>query len=763
MKKPFNQVWRIVTVIVALLLLWWGAGQAAAQPPPISLSKYVIDGDFDGADSAWPADLDGDGDIDVVGSAVYARDVAWYENDGSMGFTEHTIDANFGAYSTAVVNLDSDQDLDVIGVGDPDVSIGNPALAWWGNDGDGGFTKHVIDANFYGRQAVGVDVNKDGVMDIVASRYEADQVVWLENDGSQNFTPHVVASPLGPHGVHAGDLDADGDVDILAAVPGGSADMLWWENDGSQGFSTQHTLDSDFDQATFTYAFDLDQDEDLDVLGAATDAGQVAWWENVGEKSFIKHSVGAEFPGAFLAYPGDLDADGDFDLVGVSVQVHSVAWWENDGTQDFTYHLVDSGFVGAKSAFPVDLDRDGRMDIVGAAQSGDDIAWWQNLAPATGGVTLEVSGLDPFYGRGIYTGAYSSLYVGIDGTATVDKQCSGSIDMVRVESLGPGGYVFEEEFDSAAEFSQVGTTVYISDGKAVFDHLAMAGGKQFVSRDIPVFDDADGVRLTVRGQFDWWSSNCQIIAGIADAPRNDGIGLTYGFHGAGCPNQGRFVAASGVWIDCVSDGCSNTADGFPWVTGSGPYTAVLTLGAPTASYCVSGQVRDSGGAGVADVAVSDLAGHSATTDGDGHYAMPGLTSGVHQLAPSKFGHDFSPVSRTVSISTCNATAQDFVSLASSSISSGYYPLLLKAADEVPPPGTVTLYVENETGGLATVHIYATPEGDLSCEVPADASRMFCTQFSAGTYSWQVDTICGVASGETQFDAGDRTLSVSCPD
>src|SRR5262249_20774640 len=95
-------------------------------PAPISTTA-------DGATSVAVADVDGDGDLDVLSASNKDDKIAWYENDGAAvpRFTLHTISitAN-GAASVAAVDLDGDGDTDVLSA-----SFLDDKVAWYENDG----------------------------------------------------------------------------------------------------------------------------------------------------------------------------------------------------------------------------------------------------------------------------------------------------------------------------------------------------------------------------------------------------------------------------------------------------------------------------------------------------------------------------------------------------------------------------------------------------------------------------------------------------
>ena len=108
-----------------------------------SFTEHTVAGGYNGAAAVYAIDLDGDGDMDILGAANIADDITWWENNGSESFTKRTIDGNFnGARGVHAADVDGDGDLDVLGAAETAKDI-----AWWENDGtpaDGGWTEHTV-------------------------------------------------------------------------------------------------------------------------------------------------------------------------------------------------------------------------------------------------------------------------------------------------------------------------------------------------------------------------------------------------------------------------------------------------------------------------------------------------------------------------------------------------------------------------------------------------------------------------------------------
>ena len=229
------------------------------------------------------ADINKDGWLDVVASACEQGDnkMGWFENAGNKTFVEHVVKSNWDhANSAYAADLDSDGDMDLLGTASFRTTATYGEIAWFENDGKQNFVEHNIKKNF-GRpsQVCAADVDGDGDMDVLATVCQLNQIMWFENDGSRNFTQHTIGTNfVRPRDVHAADFDQDGDMDIIGAAID-SNEISWWENDGKQNF-TKHTITTNFRGATEIFLKDVDQDGDLDILGAAQHANKISWFEN---------------------------------------------------------------------------------------------------------------------------------------------------------------------------------------------------------------------------------------------------------------------------------------------------------------------------------------------------------------------------------------------------------------------------------------------------------------------------------------------------
>jgi hypothetical protein len=140
----------------------------------------IVSGEFavDGAWSVYAADVDGDGDMDVLSASSWDDKIAWYENDGDENFNAHTITTSaHGSSSVYAADVDGDGDMDVLSA-----SLGDDKIAWYENDGDENFNAHTITTNANSAKSVyAVDVDGDGDMDVLSASALDDKIAWYEN------------------------------------------------------------------------------------------------------------------------------------------------------------------------------------------------------------------------------------------------------------------------------------------------------------------------------------------------------------------------------------------------------------------------------------------------------------------------------------------------------------------------------------------------------------------------------------------------------
>ena len=262
-----------------------------------------------------PADVDGDGDLDLIVAEFGWRSTGHIQLLEQTGrsesdvprFETRQLDERHGAIHVPIVDLNGDDRLDFVAL----ISQEHEVIEAFLGRGDGAFDKQRIHAAgdpSYGSSGIElVDMDGDGDLDVLYTNGDTldsmylkpfHAVQWLENTGSYPFTRHKLAGMPGAYRARAVDLDGDGDRDVVACAifshrgrqPLETADRplysLVWLEQAAPGRFVQHPLLTMDEMGFMTLEVgDFDGDGRIDIaagqFASPTQSGDgwiTVWW-----------------------------------------------------------------------------------------------------------------------------------------------------------------------------------------------------------------------------------------------------------------------------------------------------------------------------------------------------------------------------------------------------------------------------------------------------------------------------------------------------
>lgn len=354
--------------------------------------EKVLTTDVNSLNTVSAGDIDGDGDMDIIGLSRKNK-ISWYKNTNGMGdFSglQKIIRNDISLQSqVTLADMDHDGDNDVVFLGEADPSV-TYRYAWLENDGTGNFAvEHPIislgmDSTY--KNTIG-DFNGDGKKD-VALISSSTKLKVAFNTGNGNFSvPQEFLNPAtgSLSSIQNEDVDGDGDLDIVIATYDGK--IKWYENtDGLGNFTVEHAVTSSLNGLVKLYIADLDGDGDRDISYVNNNGNKIGWFENINGQGVFgaEKAIGpgtAVAPSAIVAM--DIDGDGRKDIVTNSKTQPKLRWYKNNGNSVFdnTPQLITNNMGQAVSLLSTDLNGDGIPELIAGSTYIDNykedmISWF---------------------------------------------------------------------------------------------------------------------------------------------------------------------------------------------------------------------------------------------------------------------------------------------------------------------------------------------------------------------------------------------------
>ena len=411
---------------ISILLIGLLAAFGTMQAQSIFSNQMTIeDTELSGGNYIKAADLDGDGDKDIIVTADnYYGDhlLGWYENlgnevFGNINILRNVISEDGESKKVDVGDVDNDGDVDIV-YSYRDIGYFNIYYVLYRNDGNAVFTKvniltsnssydspfmlylvetnpgfphlytdltkylintsgnfgssfHQLSNSLYAKAHV-VDLDKDSHEDIIRT-YDS-KLVWkrAEYDNSSVGyilkTEYIIEDNLSAtiNSIYSSDINNDGNTDIIVAYA--NSDVAYYIYDGSFGF-TKHEL-TDFSNKYFVYANDMNNDSYSDLI--IIESMKLKWYPNDGSGNFDinqENTISDIYLASDAPYSGfghvsfdDIDNDGDIDILAATLDKAILC--KNDGSGNFTKQLIGQKQNRIYSYGTVDFNNDNSPEIL---------------------------------------------------------------------------------------------------------------------------------------------------------------------------------------------------------------------------------------------------------------------------------------------------------------------------------------------------------------------------------------------------------------
>jgi|GEM_PF-4052152 len=319
------------------------------------------------------ADMDGDGDKDLVSTSIDDDKLAWYENEGDGAKAPQQVISNQMEGAWGVVPVYNPEDSE-------------EGLYVWTGDQFNADLKVVEseNGNFAVNQTASfatiissspVDLEGDERSELlIGSAANSGSLLYLGElqDMQGPYIEIIATNASAIHSVTGADLSGNGIPEVIAH--NASFGQLYvYSNIGGGSWDDGQIINTDEDMV-FSFnspivTVDYDQDGDLDILINSNGLNDSKLYLlRQGENfTFSSEYLGISTPHDAILVAGDVEGDGDIDILTLANGTYDLRWFLNDGsgalTQSAAVHYLAATFIDIAQAVVDDADGDGDLDV----------------------------------------------------------------------------------------------------------------------------------------------------------------------------------------------------------------------------------------------------------------------------------------------------------------------------------------------------------------------------------------------------------------
>lgn len=354
----------------------------------------------DGPMYVLAVDIDKDGDIDAACCAYNSGEIFWSENTNGIGtdWMKHTIGTVGSPRFITVADFDNNgyRDIAVSSDSENKIVLFRYFVAGWTLGAD-------IATNFDARQIRAVDLDGDGLSDIVGVSSLSGDVCWWKNNGtptSWNQT-YIDGALMGAYTCDIGDFNDDGHPDVVAASKNQN-DIVAYISKSPYGYAwNKYTVETSYANPISVAVADYNNDGNDDfAVASSTGTGNLHWYDFLDtQSSWVAHEmVGAAAVNINDIAAHDMDGDGYPEVMAASLGENRIVWCKNKEYlgENWETYPVSTYYHGALGVSVGDMDGDGVPDVLGCAYYGDRVSWWRISGFTTpSAVTSSILNIEP--------------------------------------------------------------------------------------------------------------------------------------------------------------------------------------------------------------------------------------------------------------------------------------------------------------------------------------------------------------------------------